>query len=84
MTESSSEWLYLKHASEEYWRSILSLPFLPALAYLLAPHTLARLASNLSGLASVLSLLLSGLTHSDFTDLVLASALSLSRLLVSR
>ena len=84
MRESSSEWLYLKHASEEHWRSVLSLTSLPALAYLFAPHTLAWPASNLSGLLSVLSLFLSALTHSDLSDLGLASALSLSRLLVSR
>ena len=81
LTASFSEWLHLQHDSPHCWTSVLSLSSLPGLAYLLAPHSLARPASNLAGLLSLLSLLLAGLS---WADLGLASALSLARLLFSR
>ena len=70
--------------SGPHWRSVLSLTSLPCLSYLLAPHTLARPASSLAGLASLLSLLLAALTQANLTNLGLASALGLARLLFSR
>ena len=84
MRLSYSEWLHLREVSPDYWRTVLCLPALPGLAYLVLPPSLARRAADLAGLGAVLSLVLAGVSQSDLTDLGLASALGLSRVLMSR